>query len=70
MLFNKSWSDIMDYELRTQATDLITSSTEFFSKPVWNITSSVTVWKYRQNISTSIDNTEFLNMLKYSIFSK
>ncbi|MCD5380930.1 hypothetical protein LR004_03290, partial [Candidatus Gracilibacteria bacterium] len=42
---------------------------ELFSKPVGNITSTVTVGKYKQNISTSINNTEFLNMLKYSLYS-
>lgn len=61
MLFNK-WTPTT-YDLRVWASEL-------FSKPVWNITSSVTVGKYKQNISTSIDNTEFLNMLKYSVFSK
>ncbi len=63
MLFNRDWANSQEYTL-------IDWDWKDFSKPVWNITSSVTVGKYRQNISTSIDNTEFLNMLKYSVFSK
>ena len=62
MLFNKSATHELEYKLSVLPW-------EFFSKPVWNITSTVTVWKYKQNISTSIDNTEFLNMLKYSLYS-
>jgi hypothetical protein len=42
---------------------------EFFSKPVSTIESSVTVWDFKQNISTKIDNTKFLQMLKYSVYS-
>ncbi len=61
MLFNK-WVVGKDYILGAGLWEL-------FSKPVWNITSTVTVWKYKQNISTSINNTEFLNMLKYSLYS-
>ena len=37
---------------------------------VWTIISSVQVGKFRQNITTDIDNTEFLKMLKYSLYSK
>jgi len=61
MLFNKSNSDTWTYNL---------SSSNNFSKPVWKVISSVKVWRYKQNIVTNIDNTEFLNMLKYSIFSR
>ena len=60
MLFNKWWPTTYDFSV---------ASWELFSRPVWKITSSVTVWKYKQNISTSIDNTQFLNMLKYSLYS-
>jgi len=61
MLFNKNSSNIINYELKAESD---------FSKPVWTIISSVTVGKFRQNITTNIDNTEFLNMLKYSLYSK
>jgi len=45
------------------------SSTWFFTKPVSRIISSATTWKYRQNLETVLDNTEFLSILKYSVFS-
>ncbi len=45
------------------------NSWEFFTKPKASIISSAEVWKYRQNIITELDNTKFLNMLKYSIYS-
>ncbi len=61
MLFNKNSSNNADYELTANSN---------FSKPVWTIISSATVGRFRQNITTKIDNTEFLNMLKYSLFSK
>ena len=47
---------------------VLTSSDEF-SKPITNIISSGQVGNYRHNIETKYDNTEFLNMLKYAIFS-
>lgn len=40
-----------------------------FSKPKTTILSSAQVWKYRHNLETKYDNTEFLNMLKYAVFS-
>ena len=61
MLFNK-WSSTT-YHLKTD-------EWIHFSKPVWTIISSVSVGKFRQNITTDIDNTEFLKMLKYSLYSK
>lgn len=42
---------------------------EAFTKPETDIFSSALVWKYKQNLSTDLDNTEFLNILKYSIYS-
>ena len=44
-------------------------SWEYFTKPETSIVSSAEIWKYKQNIVTDLDNTEFLNILKYSIFS-
>ena len=40
-----------------------------FSKPKTKILSSAQVWKYRHNLETEYDNTKFLNMLKYAVFS-
>ena len=45
------------------------NSWEYFSKPKTTIISSAEVWDYKQNISTNLNNTEFLNILKYSIYS-
>lgn len=41
---------------------------EFFTKPRTKIKSSATIWGYRQNLEISFDNTEFLKMLRYSIY--
>ena len=46
------------------------TSSDKFSKPITNIISSGQVGNYRHNIETKYDNTEFLNMLKYAIFSE
>lgn len=42
---------------------------EYFTKPVLNIISSWEVWDYRQNLNTKLDNNEFLNILRYSVYS-
>jgi hypothetical protein len=40
-----------------------------FSLPRATISSSAQIWKYAQNLETSVDNTKFLGILKYSIYS-
>lgn len=45
------------------------SWTNFFTKPRATISSTAKVWKYSQNLETLVDNTEFLWILKYSIYS-
>lgn len=45
------------------------NATEFFSKPKTSIVSSAQVWNYKQNLNVDLNNTEYLNMLKYSIYS-
>lgn len=42
---------------------------EHFTRPRADIYSSARVGKYVQNIKTRVDNTEFLGILKYSIYS-
>ncbi len=54
----------------TDAHFTLRSSGENFTQPVADIISSAKVWKYQQNLKTSVDNTEFLGILKYSIFSQ
>lgn len=60
ILFN-SWNSNVDFTL---------NSPNKFSKPKTTILSSAQVWKYRHNLETQYDNTEFLNMLKYAVFSE
>lgn len=60
ILFN-SWNDNIDITL---------TSVHKFSKPKTTILSSAQVWKYRHNLETQYDNTQFLNMLKYAVFSE
>lgn len=45
------------------------NSSAKFSKPKTQIISSAQVGDYRHNLQTDYDNTQFLNMLKYSVFS-
>ena len=46
------------------------SSQKEFTKPISKIFSTASIWRYKQNLETTLDNTEFLSILKYSIFSK
>lgn len=40
-----------------------------FTLPRSEIISSARVWKYTQNLKTTVDNTEFLWILRYSVYS-
>lgn len=63
VLFN-SWNSVeLNYTLET------IDPIEYFTKPELDIISTWEIWNYKQNLRTNIDNTEFLNMLKYSIYS-
>ena len=62
VLFN-IWTSRLSYKLKAN------NSWEFFTKPETTIISSAEVWNYRQNLSTELKNTDFLDMLKYSIYS-
>ena len=42
---------------------------EYFTLPKSDIYSTAKLWKYTQNLRTTVDNTEFLWILKYSIYS-
>jgi hypothetical protein len=59
ILFN-SWNSDIEFTL---------TSAQSFSKPKTQIISSAQVGDYRHNLQTDYDNTKFLNMLKYSVFS-
>ncbi|MCH8518664.1 hypothetical protein LAT59_02800 [Candidatus Gracilibacteria bacterium] len=47
----------------------LTSGSDYFTLPRHDIISSGRVGNYVQNIRTHLDNTEFLGLLRYSIFS-
>lgn len=63
VLFNTWKSNVIIYNLKKII------DWEYFSKPKSNIISSWEIGKYKQNLETIIDNTAFLNILKYSIYS-
>ena len=62
ILFNTDWVETIDYEIKS-------SWDNFFTEAKGNIYSSAMVGESRQNIMLSLDNTAFLSILKYSIFS-
>ncbi len=63
VLFNTSKVTNIEYNLKS------VDNSEYFSKPETEIISSAQIWEFKQNIRTKLDNTEFLHMLKYSIYS-
>jgi hypothetical protein len=63
ILYNSNDTTNLSYDLKE-------NSGQFFMKPKTEVISSGQVWNYKQNLRTKIDNTEFLNILKYSIFSE
>ena len=46
------------------------TSTKDFTKPISKIISSAKIGQYKQNLETILDNTAFLSILKYSVFSQ
>lgn len=62
VLFNSSESTVINYTLDWK--------TWFFSKPRTDITVSWKIGDYKQNLSIKYDNTDYLWMLKYAIFSE
>ncbi len=48
---------------------LVSGNNKAFTTPQTQIISSGQVWKFRQNLQTSVDNTKFLWILRYSVFS-
>ena len=63
ILFNSWDSWDIKYSLESNNLD------EYFTMPETTIESSAEVWKYKQNLSTNLNNTDFLNILRYSIYS-
>jgi len=63
------WSYLTIFNSSSYDSSFELSSSRRFTKPIATISSSAKVGKYKQNLETSIDNTEFLGILKYSIYS-
>ncbi|MDD3646121.1 MAG: hypothetical protein PHH06_01805 [Candidatus Gracilibacteria bacterium] len=63
ILFNIDSSNNISYTL-----DSVNSS-EYFTKPRTHILTSAQILSYRQNLKIGLDNTEFLNILRYSLYS-
>jgi hypothetical protein len=68
-LTNNTGSYLVLYNTENLPTTYTFSSSDFFTEPRSTIRSTARVWKYTQNLETMVDNTEFLGMLKYSIYS-
>ncbi len=64
ILFNSNNTNNINYKLYW------ISPSNLFTKPQALIISSSEIGWYKQNLKTTLDNTEYLNILKYSIFSK
>lgn len=62
LLFNSDPISDLTYEV-------ISTGDNYFTKPIWEIEASWKIGSYKQNIRLSLNNSEFLNILKYSIFS-
>ncbi len=63
VLLNSGSSWAIKYKIKSK------KNNESFSKPKTSILSSAQVWNYKQNLNVDLNNTEYLNMLKYSIYS-
>lgn len=63
ILFNIDPNNNISYNIKSNDTS------EYFTKPRTDIITSAYIWWYRQNLNIKLDNTEFLNILKYSIYS-
>jgi len=61
-VYNPTANEVL-YDLSVSGTD------EFFTQPKSIVESSAQVGKYTQNLNTTVDNSEFLGILKYSIYS-
>lgn len=63
VVLNLDPSNTIKYNLKSE------NPWEFFTKPRTYISVSAQIWSYKQNLDLFLDNTEFLNILKYSIYS-
>jgi hypothetical protein len=64
LLFNRSKTNTLKYIMNS------INSNEYFTKPKTHIISSAKIGDHKYTIDTKIDNSKYLNMLKYVIYSK
>lgn len=67
-----SWEDylvLQKLEAGWESTYELTGDGGGFTLPRAEVFSSARVWKYKQNLKTTVDNTEFLWILRYSVYS-
>ena len=67
--YNNNYLVIVNLDIENTLEYKLTSTKEF-TKPISQINSSAIIWNYKQNLETRLDNTAFLSILKYSIYSK
>lgn len=67
----KSWSNYLTF-LNLWTNDikytLETDDGESFTKPITTVYSSAKIWEIKQNIKLEIDNSQYFDVLKYSIY--
>lgn len=61
IIFNPDPNSSLTYTLSAD-------DTSFFTEPIWEVVASWKVGSYKQNIKVTLDNTAYLNILKYSLF--
>lgn len=64
VLFNSSSNTSITYSVN------LPNPSEYFIKNHVEIFATWELWKYRQNLSVFIDNSRYLNLLKYAIYNK
>lgn len=67
-----SWEDyliLQNLHSTSPSSYTLTGNGWWFTLPRAEIISSARVWKYTQNLKTVVDNTEFLWILRYSVYS-
>jgi len=65
-----SWEDYLILQNLSNVTSTYNlTANPWFTLPRAEIFSSARVWKYTQNLRTVVDNTEFLWILRYSVYS-
>lgn len=67
-----SWEDyliVQNLDGSASSTYTLKGDGWWFTLPRAEVISSAQVWKYQQNLKTVVDNTEFLWVLRYSVYS-